>query len=129
MNTFNNSISFVGRVLLSLIFIISGFGKVADPSGTIGYISSVGAPFPEVGYAIAVLVEVVLGLALLVGFKARFAAAIIALFTMATAVMFHTDFSNQIQMIMFLKNFTIVGGLLLIVAHGAGGFSIDQRKK
>ncbi|MCB5208262.1 DoxX family protein [Methylovorus mays] len=128
MNPCNRWLTFAGRVLLSLIFIISGLGKVAAPDATIGYISSVGAPFPEVAYAIALLVELGLGLALLLGFKAKFAAAGIAIFTLAAAFMFHTDFSNQIQLVMFMKNFTIIGGLLLIVAHGAGGFSLDNRK-
>jgi len=128
MNPCNRWLTFAGRVLLSLIFIISGLGKVAAPDATIGYISSVGAPFPEVAYAIALLVELGLGLALLLGFKAKFAAAGIAIFTLAAAFMFHTDFSNQIQLVMFMKNFTIIGGLLLIVAHGAGGFGLDNRK-
>ncbi|ACT52015.1 MULTISPECIES: DoxX family protein [Methylovorus] len=128
MNPCNRWLTFAGRVLLSLIFIISGLGKVAAPDATIGYISSVGAPFPEVAYAIALVVELGLGLALLLGFKAKFAAAGIAIFTLAAALLFHTDFSNQIQLVMFMKNFTIIGGLLLIVAYGAGGFSLDNRK-
>ncbi len=120
--------TFIGRVLLSLIFIISGFGKLAAPAGTIGYIASVGAPLPEVAYGIAVFVEVGLGLALLVGYKAQIAAAGIALFTLAAAFLFHNNFADQIQMIMFMKNITIVGGLLLVVAHGAGAYSVDNRK-
>jgi putative oxidoreductase len=128
MNPCNRWLTFAGRVLLSLIFIISGLGKVAAPDATIGYISSVGAPFPEVAYAVALVVELGLGLALLLGFKAKFAAAGIAIFTLAAALLFHTDFSNQIQLVMFMKNFTIIGGLLLIVAYGAGGFSLDNRK-
>ena len=123
-----NTLSFVGRILLSLIFVVSGFGKLAAPAGTIGYISSVGLPFPELGYALAVFAEVGLGLALLVGFKARLAAAGLAVFTLATALAFHNNFADQIQMIMFMKNITIIGGLLLVVAHGAGGFSLDNRK-
>ncbi len=128
MTAFQNLTSFIGRVLLSLIFIISGFGKIAAPASTIGYIASVGAPLPEVAYGIAVFVEVVLGIALLIGYKTRIAAAGIALFTLAAAFLFHANFGDQIQTIMFLKNITIVGGLFLIVAHGAGGFSLDNRK-
>jgi putative oxidoreductase len=128
MNPSNRWLTFAGRVLLSLIFIISGLGKVAAPDATIGYISSVGVPFPEVAYAVALIVELGLGLALLLGFKAKLAAAGIAIFTLAAACLFHTDFSNQIQLVMFMKNFTIIGGLLLIVAYGAGGFSLDNRK-
>lgn len=120
--------SLIGRVLLSLIFIVSGLSKVADPAGTIGYISSVNAPMPEVAYGIAVFVELVLGFALLVGYQARLAATVIAVFTLMAAFLFHNNFADQIQMIMFMKNITIAGGLLLIVAHGAGGFSVDNRK-
>jgi putative oxidoreductase len=120
--------SFAGRILLSLIFIMSGVGKLADHAGTVGYISSVHAPMPEVAYWIAVVVEVGFGLALLVGYSARLAAFGLAVFTLAAAFLFHNNFADQIQMIMFLKNITIIGGLLLVVAHGAGGISIDNRK-
>ncbi len=120
--------SFAGRVLLSLIFIMSGVGKLADHAGTVGYINSVHAPMPEVAYWIAVIVEVGFGLALLVGYNARSAAFGLAVFTLAAAFLFHNNFADQIQMIMFLKNITIIGGLLLVVAHGAGGISVDNRQ-
>lgn len=83
---------------------------------------------PEIAYWIAVIVEVGCGLALLTGFKAKFAAIGLAVFTLVTAILFHNNFADQIHMIMFLKNITIIGGLLLIVAYGAGGFSIENRK-
>lgn len=127
MNVSQRWISLTGRVLLSSIFIISGLGKVADPAGTIAYIESVNAPMPQVAYAVAVFVELVLGIALLLGFKAKFAAACIALFTLATAFMFHSNMADQVQLIMFLKNITIAGGLLVIVAFGPGGYSLDHR--
>lgn len=129
MNAFQCAASVAGRILLSLIFIISGLGKIANPAGTIGYIQSVGAPLPEVAYAIAVFVELVLGIALLVGFKARWAAAGIAVFTIAAAFLFHNNMADQMQQIMFLKNFTIAGGLLMVVAFGAGAFSVDNRRR
>ncbi|HSH85720.1 MAG TPA: DoxX family protein [Methylophilus sp.] len=129
MNSFQSAVSVLGRVLLSHIFIISGIGKATNPAGTIGYIQSVGAPLPEVAYAIALFVELVLGVALLVGFKARWAAAGIALFTLATAFLFHFNLADQMQQIMFLKNLTIVGGLLLVVAFGAGAYSLDNRRR
>ncbi|MES2546620.1 MAG: DoxX family protein [Pseudomonadota bacterium] len=121
-------IALVGRILLSLIFILSGFAKINDHAGTLSYINSVGAPMPELAYWIAVIVEVVFGIALLLGYKARIAAGGLAVFTLAAAILFHNNFADQIQMIMFLKNITIIGGLLLIVAYGAGGFSIDNRQ-
>ena len=129
MNSFQAIVSVIGRILLSQIFIISGVGKAANPEGTIGYIQSVGAPLPEVAYAIALIVELGLGIALLVGFKARWAAAGIALFTIATAFLFHFNLADQMQQIMFLKNLTIAGGLLIVVAFGAGAYSVDNRRR
>jgi putative oxidoreductase len=129
MNSFQAVVSVVGRVLLSHIFIISGISKATDPQGTIGYIQSVGAPLPEVAYAIALIVELGLATALLVGFKARWAAAGIALFTIATAFLFHFNLADQMQQIMFLKNLTITGGLLLVVAFGPGAYSLDNRRR
>lgn len=129
MNTFQSVVSVIGRILLSQIFIISGVGKATNPEGTIGYIQSVGAPMPEVAYVIALVVELGLGIALLVGFKARWAAAGIALFTIATAFLFHFNLADQMQQIMFLKNLTIAGGLLIVVAFGAGAYSLDNRQR
>jgi putative oxidoreductase len=129
MNAIQSAASVAGRILLSQIFIISGLSKAANSAGTIGYIQSVGAPLPEVAYAIALFVELVLGIALLVGYKTRLAAAGIAVFTVATAFMFHNNLADQMQQIMFLKNLTIVGGLLMVVAFGAGAFSLDNRRR
>ncbi|MCB5188947.1 DoxX family protein [Methylobacillus caricis] len=129
MNALSSTILLLGRALLALIFIVSGFSKLADPTGTIAYISSIGAPLPELGYAIALIVEIGLGLALLFGYRTKIAAVLIAIFTLATALMFHTDFSNQIQLIMFLKNLAIIGGLLQVAIHGAGGYSLDRERR
>ncbi len=128
MNT-TNFTTLIGRALLAAIFIISGFGKLADPTGTIAFISSTGAPLPELGYAIALLVELGLATALLIGYRARLVALLIALFTLATAFMFHFDLNNQMQTIMFLKNLAITGGLLQIAAHGAGSLSVDAYRR
>lgn len=128
MNTFQSVASVAGRILLSQIFIISGLSKVANPAGTMGYIQSVGAPLPEVAYAIALFVELGLGVALLLGYKTRLAAAGIALFTVAAAFLFHNNLADQMQQIMFLKNLTIAGGLLMVVAFGAGAYSLDHRR-
>lgn len=127
--TTTNFTTLIGRALLAVIFIISGFGKLADPTGTIAFISSTGAPLPELGYAIALLVELGLATALLIGYRARLVALLIALFTLATAFMFHFDLNNQMQTIMFLKNLAITGGLLQIAAHGAGGLSVDAYRR
>lgn len=129
MNVRQRWVSFLGRVLLSLIFIISGIAKVMDPAGTMAYIESAHLPLPQVAYVVALIVELGLGLALLVGFKAQLAAAGIALFTFVTALMFHSNMADPVQVIMFLKNITIIGGLLVVIAFGPGGYSVDGGKQ
>jgi putative oxidoreductase len=128
MQTANASrASFLGRVLLSALFLISGFGKLAAPAATKAYIASAGLPLPDVAYLIAVAVEVGLGVLLLVGYRSRIVATLMALFTLATAFAFHAHFGDMNQQIHFLKNFAIAGGLLQIAAWGAGAWSLDGR--
>jgi len=117
----------IGRVLICVLFLISGYWKLRDPSGTIGYIASVGLPFPQLGYAIALVVEFGVATALLVGFKARVAALVMAAFCVATAMFFHREFDDQNQTVHFLKNLTMAGGLLQIVAFGAGRYAISKQ--
>jgi len=114
----------VGRVLMSLIFIWSGFGKLMGAAGTIGYIASLGLPLPEVGYGIAVIVEFGGGLLLLAGLLTRWVALVLALFCLVTAFVFHGfgDMNNQIHA---MKNICMAGGFLVLAAYGAGGWSID----
>jgi putative oxidoreductase len=116
---------FVGRLLIAVIFLISGFGKIADPTGTQGYIAAAGLPLPLVAYGVAVIVEAGGGLLLLLGFQTRIAALALAVFSIAAAFGFHHDFADQNQMIHFLKNLAIAGGLLQVAAFGAGAFSLD----
>lgn len=117
------------RLLIAAIFVFSGVGKLVAPGGTIGYIASAGLPAPTLGYAVALLVELVGGLLLIVGYRTRAVAAALALFTLATAVVFHADFADQQQRVQFLKNLAIAGGLLHIVALGAGAYSFDSRRR
>lgn len=117
----------VGRVLLAAIFVLSGLSKVAAPAGTIGYIASAGLPLPQVGLAIAVIVELGGGLALVAGFRTRFVAAVLALFSLATALAFHNHLADQNQFIHFFKNVAMAGGMLQVVAFGAGRFALDRR--
>ncbi|PTQ12681.1 LysR family transcriptional regulator [Sphingomonas oleivorans] len=119
--------SLVGRVLLSAIFLLSGFGKLTAASATIGYIASAGLPAPKLAYAVALLVELGGGLLLLAGYRARLVALALAGFSVVTALGFHADFADQNQMIHFLKNFAIAGGLLQVAAFGAGAISLDGR--
>ena len=117
-----------GRALLGTIFLLSGISKLSAPAGTIGYIASAGLPFPEVAYAGAVFVEVVLAAALIVGYQTRLVAAAIAAFSLATAFGFHFNLADQNQFIHFFKNVAIAGGLLQVVAFGGGALSLDARR-
>lgn len=124
----------LGRVLMALLFVPAGISKLTGFAGTVGYIKSVGLPLPEVGAAIAVIVELGVGLALLVGYKARYAALVLALFTIAAAIGFHNFWAMEeakvmINRIQFFKNLSIAGGLLFIAAYGAGPFALDNKAK
>ena len=116
----------LGRMMLALIFILAGVGKIMDPAGTMGYMQSVGLPGALLWPTIAL--EVLGGLAVAVGFKTRYAAIALAIFSIATAVIFHRNFADQMQMIMFLKNIAIAGGLLLLAVGGRTAYSMDNRR-
>lgn len=117
----------VGRVLLSAIFILSGVSKLADPAGTTAYIAMAGLPLPQVALVGAIVVELGGGLALLVGFNTRLAAAALAAFSLIAAAFFHSALGDQNQFIHFFKNIAMAGGLLHVVAFGAGRISFDRR--
>jgi putative oxidoreductase len=123
-----NVFAFVGRLLIAALFILGGLGKLAAPEATQGYIASVGLPAPLLGLVIAVVVEAGGGLLLLIGYRARLVSLVLAAFTLILAAIFHKSFADQNQMIHFLKNVAIVGGLLQIAAFGAGSFSLDGRR-
>ena len=115
----------IGRIFISLIFLIAGVRKIFNYEGTIGYMESFGIP----GYLLipAIIIEILFPLLVIIGYKTKLAAIILALFTLSLAIIFHTDFSNQMQLMSFLKNFAIAGGFLIIFVRGAGKYSIDQR--
>jgi putative oxidoreductase len=127
-DTLSASASLIGRVLLSAIFLLSGVSKISAPAGMIGYIESVGLPFPTLALTIAILVEVVGGIALILGYRARLVAAGLVVFSVATALAFHNQLGDQNQFIHFFKNIAMAGGLLQVVAFGAGRFSLDARR-
>lgn len=116
------------RVLLAPLFLLSGVSKLTASTATIGYIASVGLPFPEVAFAGAVAVEVIGGLLLLAGYKTRWVALALAVFTLVTAFLFHSALGDQNQLIHFLKNIAITGGLIQVASLGAGRWSIDGRR-
>jgi putative oxidoreductase len=129
-----NPMSLVGRALLALLFIPAGFGKIAGFEGSAGYIASKGVPFAEVAAGIAIAVEVGLGLMLLAGFKARWAAVGIAFFTLVITLIFHNfwavEAAQQMQQQQaFFKNIGVIGGLLLVAAFGPGAWSLDGKPK
>lgn len=133
MNALQTPFTLIGRLLLALLFLPAGISKIGGFAGTVGYIASKGLPLPELGAVIAILVEVVGGLALIAGFGTRVAALVLALFTLAATVIFHNYWgvpADQafVQQLMFFKNIAVVGGLLTLAAWGPGPLSLDARR-
>ena len=131
-SSLQNPLSLIGRALLALLFIPAGFSKIGGFAGTVGYIASQGVPLPEVAAAMAIGVELGLGLLLLVGLQARWAALGMALFTFVISFIFHNFWAvpaDQVMMqqINFFKNIAVVGGLLTVVAWGPGAWSFDGK--
>ena len=118
----------VGRILLSIIFILAGFTKLTTISMTAGYFGSLGIPAPTLVAVLTGLLELVGGLAILAGFMTRVAAVALALFCVASALVAHMDWSDMNNMISFQKNLAIAGGFLVLFAFGPGAFSIDARR-
>lgn len=114
-----------GRVLLAAIFLISGLGKIGAYAGTAAFMASVGVPAALLPAVIAT--EVLGAVAIIIGWKTRIAALLLAGFTLVAGVIFHSNFADQIQMVMFLKNVAIAGGFLLLVVNGPGALSLDRR--
>ncbi|MEX3007127.1 DoxX family protein [Hoeflea sp. TYP-13] len=124
----NSAIVLIGRILLSAIFIMAGLGKLADPGGNAAYFASVGLPMAGLLVWLVVALEVLCGIGILIGFMTAPAAYVLALFCVASALVAHFDFGDQIQMIMFLKNLAMAGGFLVLAANGPGSISLDARR-
>ena len=118
-------IEVLGRIFLSAIFLINGVEKIFNYEETIQYMEN----FNVSGNLIipAIIVEILFPILLIIGYQTRFSALVLSLFTLTLAVIFHTDFSNQMQLISFLKNIAIAGGFLIIFVNGAGKYSIDHK--
>ena len=132
-SSIQNTLALVGRLLLALLFLPAGLMKIGGFAGTVGYIGSVGLPLPTLGAILAIVVEVGGGLALLAGFGTRFAAVALAVFTLVATVIFHSYWAvpaeqAMMQQLMFFKNVAVVGGLLVLAAHGAGALSVDGKR-
>ena len=122
----------VGRIMLAIMFVPAGFGKLTGFAGTVGYITSIGLPLPELGAALAIVVELGLGLMLLAGYKTRAAAIGLAVFTVVAGILFHNYWAMPadkayVNQLMFFKNLAIAGGLYAYAAFGAGRLSVDGR--
>jgi len=115
----------IGRILISMIFVVAGFNKISGYAGTQGYMDAMGVP----GFLLplVIVLEVLGGVAIIVGWKTRPVAFLLAGFSLLSAVLFHADFADQSNMIMFMKNVAIAGGFLFLVANGAGAYALDNR--
>ncbi len=132
LDNLKTPLSIVARVLLALMFVIAGFGKLTNIDGTAGYVASGGLPFPAVLAVVVGLLELFGGLAIIAGFKARWAALALALFTIAASLLFHKFWAvpaeqQMVQQLLFMKNMAVAGGLFLLTALGAGNLSFDSK--
>ncbi|NBX54228.1 MAG: DoxX family protein [Betaproteobacteria bacterium] len=128
-----HGLNVLARLLIAALFLPAGLGKLAGFQGTVGYIASVGLPLPQLAAALAVVLEVGGGVALLLGFKTRWVALALALFTLVAGVCFHAFWRAapdqlMVQQIMFMKNLSIAGGLVALALLGAGAWSMDARR-
>ena len=114
-----------GRIFLSTIFLFEGINKIFNYEGTIEYMESFNVP--EFLAIPTIILEILFPLLLIIGYQTKLSALVLAIFTLATALIFHTDFTNQMQLISFLKNFAIAGGFLIIFINGAGKYSLDHK--
>ncbi len=117
---------FVARLFLAQIFLLSGIFKISGYEGTQGYMDAMGVP--GMLLPLVILLEVGGGLAIIAGWQTRIISIALAVFAVVAAVIFHNNFSDQMQMIMFMKNVAIAGGFILLAVHGAGGYSLDSRR-
>ena len=133
LNQLKNPLDLLGRVLIALLFLPAGFQKITGFAGTVGYAAGAGMPMPQVAVAIGLVIEIVGGLAILLGWQTRWAALILGFFTLVASFFFHNFWgvpaeAAGVQQLLFWKNIAVVGGLLGYAAHGVGAWSVDARK-
>ena len=124
----NSPVILVARILISILFILAGFGKLTAISATAGWFGSIGLPMPTVTTVVVGLVELLGGISVLVGFQTRIAAIVLAVFTLVATAVAHLDFSQAGNALMLQKNLAITGGFLLLAVLGAGAYSVDGRR-
>jgi len=117
-------LEFIGRLLLAALFLIEGFGKISNQENVIMYMEDYG--IPEILFVPATVLEILFPLLLIVGYKTKWTASVMALFTFTVAIIFHTDFSEGMQMVFFLKDLAIAGGFMIILVYGPGKISLDH---
>ncbi len=127
MTQYQAPMMLIGRVLLAIMFVMAGFQKIGGYSGTQQYMEAFGVP--GILLPLVILLELGGGLAIIAGFMTRWVALAIAGFTLVAAVIFHNNFGDQMQAIMFMKNLSVAGGFLLLAAHGAGAWSLDAKRE
>ena len=120
-----NIVDLVGRILISALFFLNGIFKINNYDGTIDWMESFG--MPGILLIPAIILEIVVPVLIIIGYKAKLAAGLLSLFCITTAVIFHNDFTNQMQFTSFLKNIALAGGFLIIFVNGAKGFSLDNK--
>jgi len=124
-----NLIPLIARILLCLIFLKSGIGKIMDPAGTQQYMSAYGMPLTGLFLLGAIVLEILGSISVLLGYKARWGAIALVIFLVPTTLIFHTKFTDPMQMVMFMKNLAILGGLLMVAYFGPGPMSFDAKTK
>ncbi len=120
-----NILDLVGRVLISLVFLLSGINKINNYEGSIEWMESLG--MPGIFLIPAIILEIGAPILIMVGYKVKISSALLSIFCIATAVIFHNDFSNQMQFVSFMKNIALAGGFLFLVVNGAKDFSLDKK--
>jgi putative oxidoreductase len=128
-DTLNDAAAAFGRILLSVIFVLSGFQKLTGFGGTVAFMGSEGLPMPEVTAIVAILIECIGGILLVIGYQIRLVGLVLAFWSIATALVAHTNFADQNQLLHFLKNVAMAGGFLQLFAFGAGAWSLDARRR
>ena len=120
-----NILDLVARVFISLIFLLSGINKIGNYEGTVGWMESLG--MTGIFLIPAIILEIAAPILIMIGYKVKISAALLSVFCVATAIIFHSDFSDQMQFISFMKNIGLAGGFLFIVVNGAKDFSLDKK--
>ena len=120
-----NILDLIGRVFISLVFLLSGLNKIGNYEGTVGWMESLG--MPGIFLIPAIALEIIAPISIVIGYKVKISATLLSLFCITTAIIFHNDFSNQMQFISFMKNIGLAGGFLFLAINGAKDFSLDKK--